>query len=63
MIHVFDAAAFWKILAIVIIVLLVFITVAFVIDTYVRFMYYQDDCKEKFKREILELVQNDENNC
>ena len=63
MIHVFDAAAFWKILAIVIVVLLVFITVAFVIDTYVRFMYYQDDVKEKFKREILELVQNDENNC
>lgn len=63
MIHVFDAAAFWKILAIIIVVLLVFITVAFVIDTYVRFMYYQDDVKEKFKREILELVQNDENNC
>lgn len=63
MIHVFDAAAFWKILAIIIVVLLVFITVAFVIDTYVRFMYYQDDMKEKFKREILELVQNDENNC
>lgn len=53
---VFDAAAFWKILAIFIFVVLALLAVSLLVDSYVRFMEWKIDREERFKEDLTKII-------
>ena len=58
----FDAAAFWKVLAVFIFVVLALIAVSLLVDSYVRYMEWKIDRNERFKADVAKLIVDSVNN-
>ena len=59
---IFDAAAFWKVLAVFIFVVLALIAVSLLVDSYVRYMEWKIDRNERFKADVAKLIVDSVNN-